>query len=116
MKDYLVLLAFSVNGITIAPSFHRAESENAALAGALMFSSYPSKAMTFHSVQEVNPDFCVLNNKFDLIADKNVIAIKVGEVKKNSDLTKDLIDLAKKHYLYGIVKALEPSQDSALAD
>ena len=106
MKDYLVILGFNLNGVTIDPSFHRAENENAALAQALLQSIHPAKYMTAQSVQEVHPDFCVLNHASDIIADNNVIAMKVAGIKKNSDLTKDLIKLAKKYDIDGIVKAL----------
>jgi len=106
MKDYLVILGFSVNGVTVNPSFHRAENENAALAQALLQSIHPVKLMTAQSVQEVHPDFCVLNHPSDVIASKEVIAMKVKGLKRSSDLTKDLIKLAKKHSLDGIVRVL----------
>ena len=106
MKDYLVILGFNLNGVTVNPSFHRAENENAALAQALLQSIHPAKLMAAQSVQEVHPDFCVLNHDSDVIASKEVIAMKVKGLKKSSDLTKDLIKLAKKHSLNGIVRVL----------
>ena len=106
MKDYLVTLVFNLNGITITSLFCRAENENGALAKAFLISDHPANLLRFQSVQEVHPDFCVLNHASDIIADNNVIAMKVAGIKKNSDLTQDLIKLAKKYDIDGIVKAL----------
>ena len=109
MKDYLVLLVFNINGVTIMPSFHRSENENAALARALTLSEHPVKFMTSQSVQEVHSDFCVLNSGYDVIASKDVIAMSVEGIKKNSDLTQDMIRLAKKYNFGGVTEALKTS-------
>ena len=116
MKDYLVILTFDIKGVTIIPSFHRSENENAALARAVTFSDYPVKLMTSQLVQEVHSDFCVLNNEYDVMASRDVIAVKVKAIRKDSNLTQDLIELAKKYGFDEITKVLEPSEDSALAD
>ena len=106
MKDYLVILSFDTGGTTIAPSFHRSENENAALAQALTISFHSARSMTSQLVLEINPDFCVLNSDHDAIADKNVIAIKVESVKASPGFAKDLAELAKKYNLDNIAEAL----------
>jgi len=106
MKDYIVTLTFNLDGITITTSFCRAENESAALFQALTISGHPVKLMTSQSVQEVPPGFSVLNNDYDVISSKDVISMKVEGMKLNSTLVKDLIELAEKHSLDGIVKAL----------
>jgi len=106
MKDYLVTLIFKANGFAVLSSFHRLEDENAALIQALISSGHSAKSMTFQSVEEVNPDFCVLNSDHDAIADKNVIAIKVESVKASPNFAKELAELAKKYNLNNIVEAL----------
>ena len=106
MKDYIVTLTFNLDGITITTSFCRSENESAALFQALRMSGHPVKLMTSQSVQEVSTGFSVLNSHYDVIASKDVIAMKVDGIKTNSTLVKDLILLAKKHSLDGIVKAL----------
>jgi len=106
MKDYIVTLVFNLNEITITSSFCRSENESAALFQALNMSGHPVKLMASQSVQEVPPGFSVLNNDYDVISSKDVISMKVEGMKLNSTLVKDLIELAEKHSLDGIVKAL----------
>jgi len=106
MKDYMVTLTFNLNGVTITTSFCRSENESAALFQALMISGHPVKLMTSQSVQEVPTGFSVLNNDYDVISSKDVISMKVEGMKTNPTLVKDLIELAEKHSLDGIVKAL----------